>query len=72
MWTKDVYQEQMLRYRGEVEAEVEQLAYSRFQQHDLREFYVDLDIASKRLWRQIGASDVDWEVRFIASRVLVL
>ena len=72
MWTKDVYQEQLLGYLGEVEAEIEQFAHSHHQQHDLNELYIDLDIASKRSWRLIGASDMNSEVRFIASRVLVL
>lgn len=61
MWAKDAYQEQMLGYLGEVETEIEQLAHSRLRQHDLNELYIDLDIAAKRLWWLIGASDVDWE-----------
>lgn len=61
MWTKDIYQEQLLGYLGEVEAEIEQFAHARLQQHDLIELYVDLDIVTRRLWRLIGASDVDWE-----------
>ena len=61
MWTKDVYQEQMLAYLEDVEVEIEQLTDSHFQRHDLTELYVELDIAIKRLWRLIGASDVDWE-----------
>jgi hypothetical protein len=61
MWTKDVYQEQVLGYLSDVETEIEQLAHSRIQQHDLRELYIDLDMVAKRLWRLIGASDMDWE-----------
>jgi hypothetical protein len=61
MWAKDTYQEQILGYLGEVETEIEQLAYSRLSQHDLRDLYIDLDIVTKRLWRLIGATDVDWE-----------
>jgi hypothetical protein len=61
MWTKDVYQEQMLGYLGEVETEIERLTRSCFQQHDLRELYVDLDVVVKRLWWLIDASEVEWE-----------
>ena len=61
MWTKDDYQEHMLGYLSEVQSEIERLTRSSLQYHDLDDLYTDLDIASERLWRLIGARDVDWE-----------
>ena len=61
MWPKDDYQEQMLGYLDEVQTEIEQLALSHLQQHDLTTLYIDLDMTSKRLWRLIGASYEEWE-----------
>ena len=61
MWTKDVYQEQMLAYLDEVEADIEQFMHSRSQPRDLNELYADLDMTFRRLWRLVGANDGDWE-----------
>jgi hypothetical protein len=61
MWSKDAYQEQLIGYLHEVEIEIEQFAHSRIKQHDLRKLYIDLDTVTNRLWRLIGASDVEWE-----------
>ncbi|MBI1256386.1 MAG: hypothetical protein GC204_02845 [Chloroflexi bacterium] len=61
MWTKNIYEEQMLAYLDEVEADIEQFAHFRLPCHELNELYVDLDVAVKRLWWLIGANDADWE-----------
>ena len=61
MWPKDDYQEQMLGYLAGMQTKIERFADSRHQRHDLSELYADLDIASQRLWRLIGATDLDWE-----------
>ena len=61
MWPKDDYQEHMLGYLDIARSEFERFGYSHFQQHDLNEFYTNLDIANECLWKLIGASDVDWE-----------
>jgi hypothetical protein len=61
MWTKDIYEEQMLAYLGEVEADLGQFAHARLQQNNLKELYVDFDVAVKRLWWLIDAGDEDWE-----------
>ena len=61
MWPKSDYQEHMLSYIDEVQNEIERLADSRLYRHELQKLYIDLDIVSDRLWRLIGASDIDWE-----------
>ncbi len=61
MWAKDNYQEHMLGYLDWVQTEIERLEQARIRQHDLDELYDDLKIAQERLWRLIGAADVDWE-----------
>lgn len=61
MWHKDDYQEHMLGYLGGVQAGIERLSPSTFQQYELNEFHSDLDNAFELLWWLIGSSDADWE-----------
>lgn len=61
MWQKDNYQEQMLGYLNEVEAEIEQIAHTRPRQIDINQLYDDLDTTTQWLWRLIAAGDIDWE-----------
>jgi hypothetical protein len=61
MWPKDDYQEHMLGYIDEVCIEFERLPHAHRQQHDLNDFYANLDSTLECLWQLMWASDGDWE-----------
>ncbi len=61
MWTKDDYQEHMLGYLSDVQAEIEQISHSSPPQHNFNELLTHLDRVSERLWWLIESNDADWE-----------
>src|SRR5262245_35162205 len=61
IWSKDDYQEHKLGYLDGIRIEFERLGYSHAQEHDVNEFYSNLDIAFEWLWQLIGVCDEDWD-----------